>query len=79
MLFAWGSEDREQERLGRAISCDGGMDFVEEAEESDFWVWEGMACAACEGRPARWAEEGGWTRLRRSVPWAESRRKRELR
>lgn len=47
MFLAWGSEEREQERLGRAMSWDGGIDFVEEAEEVDFCVWDGMAGVGC--------------------------------
>ena len=37
MLLAWGSEEREHARLGSAMSCSGGMERVEDAEESDFW------------------------------------------
>ena len=37
MLFACGSDESEHARLGSAMSCSGGMDLVEDAEESDFW------------------------------------------
>ena len=37
MLLAWGSDEREHARLGSAMSCSGGMERVEDAEESDFW------------------------------------------
>ena len=50
------------------------MDFVEEAEESDFCVWDGIVvCAACEERPANGTEEGGRRRGRGRVPWARGR------
>ena len=42
MLFACGSEEREHARLGSAMSCSGGMLLLEDAEESDFCVWDGM-------------------------------------
>lgn len=50
MLFACGSDEREHARLGRAISWAGGIDLDEDAEESDFWVWDGMVGGgACDG------------------------------
>ena len=42
MLFACGSEESEHARLGSAMSCSGGMLLLEDAEESDFCVWDGM-------------------------------------
>ena len=61
MLLAWGREEREHASDGRATRDSGGMDFVEDAEESDFCVWDGIG-AWC-GRLSRWSRGSG-TRLR---------------
>lgn len=57
MLFAWGSDESEQDSEGRAMSWDGGIELVEDAEESDFCAWDGIA-AWCE----RLEEPRGMTR-----------------
>lgn len=51
-FFAWGREEREQARLGRAMSW-GGMEFAELAEEREeadllvdmacVWYWDGWS------------------------------------
>ena len=57
MLFAWGSEESEQARLGSAMSCSGGMEFVEDAEEPDLCVWDGMARGTGRWGRRRWNEK----------------------
>ena len=57
MLFACGSDESEHARLGSAMSCSGGMDLVEDAEESDFC--EGMVRVTEEGRRARVTRSAG--------------------
>lgn len=48
MLFACGSDESEEARLGRETRCEGGILLVElevrleDAEELDFCVWDGM-------------------------------------
>ena len=37
MLFACGSEESEHARLGSATRESGGIERVEDADESDFW------------------------------------------
>ena len=51
MLFAWGSEESEQARLGSAMRDSGGVDLVEEADELDFW--EGMVVRVTLEGPRR--------------------------
>lgn len=48
MLFACGSDESEEARLGRETRCEGGILLdelevrLEDAEELDFCVWDGM-------------------------------------
>lgn len=60
MLFACGSEESEHARLGSATSESGGIERVEDAEESDFW--EGMM---------REVDEKEGARVKRSAGYAE--------